>query len=88
MRTTILRNGELQTPTNYSIKVSGLSLLKKEVSRKKNVREEGNRLELWKTYLENWVIGSTFNMKTPLNKMRMTQIMGKRQVSKRISSQI
>jgi hypothetical protein len=50
MKTTILRNGELQTPTNYSIKVSGFSLLEKEVSKKKNVREERNRLELWKTY--------------------------------------
>jgi hypothetical protein len=85
MKTTILRNGELQTPTNYSIKVRGLSLLKKEVSRKKNVGEDRNRLELWKTYLEKWVIGSTFYMKTPLNKMRMAQIMGKRQVSKLVS---
>jgi hypothetical protein len=49
MKTAILRNGELQTPTNYSIKVSGFSLLTKEVSTKKNVGEEGNKLELWKT---------------------------------------
>jgi hypothetical protein len=49
IKTTIPRSGELQTPTNYSIKVSGFSLLKKEVIRKKNIGEEGNRLELWKT---------------------------------------
>jgi hypothetical protein len=67
MKTTILRNGELQTPTNYSIKLSGFSLLKKEVSMKKNVGEEGNRLELLKNLLGKWVIGSTFYMKTAQN---------------------
>jgi hypothetical protein len=49
IKTTTPRSGELQTPTNYSIKVSGFSVLRKEVSRKKNIGDERNRLELWKT---------------------------------------
>jgi hypothetical protein len=47
-----------QTPTNYSIKVSGFSLLKKEVSMKKNVGEEGNSLEWVENLIEktgDWV---------------------------------
>ncbi len=49
MKPLFLEMENSQTPTNYSIKVSGFSLLKKEVSMKKNVGEEGNSLELWKT---------------------------------------